>query len=420
MKTVPKILNTDVRVPAPPSKAHTLRALIVSALADGRTTIRDPLLGEDQRHVIECLRALGVEVSQERDALIVEGHGGVFSPIAETLNVGESGVGMNFLSSACNLCDKPIILTGSKRITERPIAGVVDGLRQLGCRMDYLGEEGFPPIRIHGGGIRGGEARIHGGKTSQYFSSLAISAACADEAVALACLDEMTERPYLDITLQMMRLFGVDATNNAYQRIAIPAGQKYAARDMRVEGDYSSASFFFLAAAVCKSRVTVTGLNPDTRQGDREFLTLMGQMGCDVEVSGTDVCVQGGPLSAIEIDMSDIPDLVPPAAIAAAYASGTSRLMNIGHLRHKECDRLAVMVSELGKMGVEARCDETSLIIEESGRMHGARIDPHNDHRIAMSFAVAGLPLGDQVIDNEMCVAKSFPDFWERFKVFSE
>ena len=420
MKTVPKISNTDVRVAAPPSKAHTLRALIIGALADGRSTIRDPLLGEDQRHVIECLRGLGVEVTQERDALIVEGRGGMFSPVAETLDVGESGVGMNFLSSTANFCDRPVTLTGCKRITERPIAEVVEGVRQLGGRIDYLGEEGFPPIRIYGGGIRGGQARIHGGKTSQYFSSLTIAAACAEEAVSLTCLDEMTERPYLDITLQMMSLFGVDATNDAYKQINIPAGQAYAARDMRVEGDYSSASFFFLAAAICKCMVTVTGLNPDTRQGDREFLTLMGQMGCDVSVSGTDVCVQGNPLSSIELDMSDMPDLVPPAAIAAACATGTSRLMNIGHLRHKECDRLAVMVSELGKMGVTARCDDTSLIVEGTDRMRGAHIDPHNDHRIAMSFAVAGLPVGDQVIDNEMCVAKSFPDFWERFKVFTE
>ena len=420
MKSVGKIRHADVRIEAPPSKAHTLRALIVSSLARGKSTIRNPLLGEDQLHVIECLGGLGIEVTWDDDNLLVNGGGGAYAPVSDELNVGESGVGMNFLTSAACLSEKPVTITGSKRITERPISEIVTGLRQLGCSIDYLGREGFPPIRAQGGGIRGGHARIRGAKTSQYFSSLAISAPCADGAVTLTCLDTMSEKPYLDISLQMMSDFGVEAKNDDYRKIEIPAGQAYAARDMTIEGDYSNAAFFFLAAAVCKSRVAVTGLNPDTRQGDRKFLALIERMGCHVLTKGGEITVEGGALRAVEEDMSDLPDLVPPIAIASAFAAGTSRLTNIGHLRHKECDRLAVMVSELRKMEVVARCDEDSLIVEGAGKLRGARIDPHNDHRIAMSFAVAGLPVGGQVIENETCVAKSFPDFWERFSVFSE
>jgi 3-phosphoshikimate 1-carboxyvinyltransferase len=229
----------------------------------------------------------------------------------------------------------------------------------------------------------------------------------------------MTEKPYFDISLQMMAEFGATAKNSDYKRIEIPKG-RYSAREITIEGDYSSASFFFLAGAICKAKVTVRGLRADTKQGDKAFLTLIEKMGCEVSEANGGICVQGRKLSAIEQDMSNLPDLVPPLAIAAAFAKGESRLTNIGHLRDKECDRLAVMASELVKMGVAARCEESSLIIKGSGKIHGARIDPHNDHRIAMSFAVAGLATGEQSIDKEMCVAKSFPDFWEKFEVFSE
>jgi 3-phosphoshikimate 1-carboxyvinyltransferase len=417
MKVVNKIRNTDVVVDAPPSKAHTLRALIISSLSNGKCTIYNPLLGQDQRNVIECLKRLGVKIEGGSNKLTITGTNGKYTPISDELNVGESGVGMNFLTSAANLSDKPVVITGNKRITERPIREVVEGLRQLGCKIEYLGKEGFPPIRIYGGGIAGGEAEISGQKSSQYFSSIVISSPYAENKVTLKCVDEMTEKPYFDISLQMMAEFGVKAKNDNYKQIEIPSG-RYSAREMTIEGDYSSASFFFLAGAICKSKVTVKGLRADTKQGDKAFLTLMEKMGCRVSETDDGICVQGRELSAIEQDMSDLPDLVPPLAIAAAFAEGESRLTNIGHLRDKECDRLAVMASELGKMGVAARCDESSLIIKGSGKIHGARIDPHNDHRIAMSFAIAGLATGEQKINDEMCVAKSFPDFWEKFEVF--
>ena len=399
--------------------------------------IYNPLLGEDQLNVIECLKRLGVKIrfdpfdklragklttgEQQGNKITVVGSAGRYKPIENELNVGESGVGMNFLTSATCLSDKPVTLTGSKRITERPIREVVEGLRQLGCRIEYIEKEGLPPIRVLGSGIKGGEAQISGQKSSQYFSSITISSPYAEGNVTLRCIDIMTERPYFDITLQMMAEFGVKAENNDYKEIKIPCGGKYSAREVTIEGDYSSASFFFLAGAVCKAKVTVKGLRLDTKQGDSAFPELLEKMGCDVSATEGGICLQGGRLRAIEEDMSNLPDLVPPIAIAAAFVEGTSRFTNIGHLRHKECDRLAVMASELGKMGVRAECDESSLIVQGNPlKIRGGRIDPHNDHRIAMSFAAAGLATGNQTIENEMCVAKSFPDFWERFEVFSK
>ncbi len=417
-RNVEKIKNTDVAVEAPPAKAHTLRALIIGSLADGTTVIEKPLLGEDQLNVIRCLKALGIKIEQQPQKIIVHGSAGKYQPISDELNVGESGVGMNFLTSVACLTDKPIVLTGAKRITERPIAEVVQALRQLGCEIEYLQNEGYPPVRVHGGGIKGGKASLSGQKSSQYFSSLVISAPFAQQPVIIECIDQMSERPYFDISLQMMEDFSVTAQNKNYKQIKIPNNQCYTGRTLRIEGDYSSASFFFLAAAICQTKVTVGNLRSDTKQGDKGFLNLMEKMGCKIDWTDDSVCVQGGKLWAIEQDMSDLPDLVPPLAIACGFAEGLSRLTNVGHLRHKECDRLAVMAQELTKMGIDAYCDEQSLTITGSAQSHGATIDPHNDHRIAMSFAVAGLVTGEQTIENPTCVAKSFPDFWERFEVF--
>lgn len=418
MRVVNKISNTDAVVDAPPSKAHTLRALVISSLADGKSIIRSPLLGQDQLNVIECLRKLGVRIEKGTDTITVWGIGGKYQLAGDDLNVGESGVGMNFLTSAACLSEKPVIITGTKRITERPVGEVVAGLRGLGCEIEYLDKDGFPPIRVHGGGIKGGITRMKGQKTSQYFSSIAISSPYADNPVTIECTDEMTEKPYFDITLQMMREFAAEPQNRDYKQIRISSDKRYLPREMTIEGDYSSASFFFLAGAICGSKVTVRGLNPDTKQGDKAFLTLLEKMGCKISASAEGIYVEGRQLRAIEQDMSDFPDLVPPLAIAVAFAQGTSRLINIGHLRHKECDRLAVMASQLSKMGVSAYCDENSLVIKGGSNVHGTEINPHNDHRIAMSFAVAGLVIGEQVIQDEMCVAKSFPDFWERFEIF--
>ncbi|MHC5059783.1 MAG: 3-phosphoshikimate 1-carboxyvinyltransferase [Planctomycetota bacterium] len=412
-----RISSTDIEIQAPSSKAHTLRALIISSLAKGKSVIINPLLGEDQLNVIECLKRLGVEIKNERDRLIVLGRGGRYQPISSELDVGESGVGMNFLASAACLSDKAVVVTGAKRILERPIFEVVHGLGQLGAAIKYLGKEGFPPIRVDPG-FEGGIAQMRGEKTSQYFSSIAICSPYSKKPVILKCIDQMRERPYFDISLQMMSDFGVKAENDNYEEIRIPNDKKYSARDMTIEGDYSNSSFFFLAAAICRTRVSVTGLNPNTKQGDRKFLGLIEKMGCKVIRTNDGICVEGRELSSIEADMGDIPDLVPPIAVAAAFAQGESTFRNIGHLRHKECDRLAVIVSQLGKMGVRAKCDEDSLAVEGSEQIHGASIYPHNDHRIAMSFAVAGLATGGQAIENETCVAKSFPDFWERFEVF--
>jgi 3-phosphoshikimate 1-carboxyvinyltransferase len=419
MKTVEKIKKTLVEFTAPPSKAHTLRALMIAALADGTSTINNPLMGQDQLNMIDCLKKLGAQIEVNDNSITVKGCAGKFSSVETELNVGESGVTMNFLASAACLSDKPITITGAKRITERPVRDLVDGLLQLGCKIDYLQNDGFLPIKVHGGGIEGGCTKMNGATTSQYFSSLAISAPCADSEVNITCAGVMTETPYFDITLQVMEAFGVAVQNDNYKNIRIPAPAIYTARDFNIEGDWSSASFFFLAAAITKSTIKVAGLNAGSKQGDKAFVDIMQQMGCKVSFRGDLVILRGAQLNAIEADLADIPDLLPPIAIAAAFAQGKSRFTNIAHLRLKECDRVAVMASELAKMGILCHCEVDSITIEGAPEsIVGAQIDTHNDHRIAMSFAAAGLVTGNQVICDETPVAKSFPDFWEKFAIF--
>jgi len=417
---VNKIKNRDVIFQAPASKAHTLRALILAALARGKSVIINPLLGQDQLHLIGCLKNLGVEILQEDHQLLVTGTSGHFTPIDETLDCGESGVSMNVLTALTSLVDKKVTITGAEGLLLRPIGEVVRGVRQLGTTINFTGEEGFPPISIQGGALSGGVSRISGAKTSQYFSALAMTAPYAENETTLICTDEMSEKPYFDITQQMMAEFGVNITNQNYKEIRIKP-QKYTAKEILIEGDYSSASFFMLAASIGNSKITIQGLNPDSCQGDKKIIDFLSSMGSCCRWSKGNLEVSGKDLYAIKTDMKDTPDLVPPMAIAAAFAEGTSEFSGVGHLQYKECNRLEAIITELGKMGIHAGFHRDTLFIEGNrNQIKGAEIETYNDHRIAMSFAVAGLMTGNQRILNPQCVSKSFPDFWERFRIFAE
>lgn len=419
MQHVERAIRDRVRLAAPPSKAHTLRALFLAGLADGETVIASPLLGEDQLAAISCLRTLGVAVDvPSPDRVVVRGCAGRPQPSCAELDVNESGVTMNFLAAVACLSASPVRLTGRGRICRRPVRELVSGLRQLGCRVDYAGTEGFPPLIVHGGGIPGGEARMSGAVTSQYFSALLAAAPFADGPVSLSCTDEMTEKPYVCITLEMMQHFGVNAEESEMRLFRVPNAGGYRAADVTVEGDWSGATFLLQAAAVCGIEVSVTGLRPDSCQGDRCIAEILANMGCEVDICDDCTTVRGPVTTAIEADMADTPDLVPAVAVTGAFLDRPSRLTHIGHLRHKECDRLEVIGSQLARMGASVASDDSSLTVCGTDALHGSRIDPHNDHRIAMSFAVAGLALGGQEIEAPECVAKSFPGFWDALRQF--
>lgn len=413
------IRNKNVSVRIPPSKAHTLRSLILASLSGGVSHIRNPLLGEDQLHLIESLKRLGVSITRDDQTITVEGSGGRFHPVETTLDCGESGVAMNFLTALACLSDRDVTLTGKPGLLKRPVGEIVSGVRQLGGAVEYAETEGYPPLLARVSGLSGGEAAMNGEKTSQYFSSLAIASPCAASDVTIVCRDDMAEKPYFDITLDMMRRFGVKAVNRDYKRIEIKAGQRYTACDIDVESDYSSASYFFAAAAIAGATVRMEGLAADSVQGDREILAYAEAMGCAVVRDGAFLTVSGGELTAIDASFRDTPDLVPTVAVMAAFARGTSRLRDVAHLQFKECDRIAAVRDGLGRLGVETSVDGNDLIVTGNpGGIRGAAVSSWDDHRIAMSFSCAGLAVEGISIDNPDCVKKSFPDFWQRFSVF--
>ncbi len=419
MIRISRITNKDLAIGVPPSKAHTLRSLILAALADGTSVVRNPLLGEDQLHLLECLARLGVKIARREGEIEIVGTGGTFEPVADSLDCGESGVAMNFLSALACLASRPVVLTGKEGLLKRPVDEIVSGVRQIGGSVEFLDKEGFPPLRANPSGLSGGVARMKGAKTSQYFSSLSIAAACAKRDVTIECTDEMSEKPYLDITLAMMRRFGVEATNNAYRTITVKSGQRYRATDVSVEGDYSSASYFIEAAAVTGSTVFLKGLERDSAQGDRRIVEYARAMGCLTGYRDGGLSVSGGNLKPIDDSFFDTPDLVPTVAVMAAFAAGTSRIRNVAHLRFKECDRIAAVIEGLSRMGVTALVEGDDLVVRgDPAGAHGGAISSWNDHRIAMSFAVAGLALDGQTIDDGACVRKSFPNFWETFAAF--
>jgi 3-phosphoshikimate 1-carboxyvinyltransferase len=330
--------------------------------------------------------------------------------------------------AVCSLVEGDITLTGKSGLVARPVGDLVEALRQLGCQIEYADKEGFPPIIAKSGTIAGGTTRLSGRKTSQYFSSMTLAAPLAQKDVTIICTDDMAEKPYFDITIQMMELFGAKADHRDYREITVRAGQTYRATHHRVEGDWSSASFFMLAAAITGGRVVLKDLNRNSKQGDRLFGDYLQAMGCSVTWEGADLVVQGGPLKPITVNMEDTPDLVPPLAIAAAFAQGESLFTHVGHLRYKECNRLEAMKQELAKFGISCDYDQELSIrgnpkamVQAAKRASTAApisINCWNDHRIAMSFAIAGLALENVDITNTACVAKSFPDFWERLRVF--
>ncbi|MEW6429328.1 MAG: 3-phosphoshikimate 1-carboxyvinyltransferase [Thermodesulfobacteriota bacterium] len=412
----------DAAVAVPGSKSITQRALIAAALADGDSLLRGPLDSEDTRYTMTALAAMGIGVEQTAAGWRVAGRGGVIATPAGDIFLGNNGTATRFLTSVAALGHGRFAITGDARMAERPIRPLMEALAGWGVRIRSVHDSGCPPLVIDADGIAGGRTVLPEGKSSQYLSSLLLVAPYAEKPAELEVRGAVLSKPYVAMTLAVMSSFGVTATASAdCARFAIPRG-KYAARDYQVEGDASSASYFWAAAAVTGGRVTVTNVPSPSLQGDAVLVDLLERMGCAVTRSEGGITVQGaGNLRGIEVDMGDCPDVVPTLAVVAAMARGRTVISNIAHLRIKECDRLHVMASSLAMLGIHTEEQPDSLIIDGCGgdpaRLRAAVIPTHNDHRIAMCFAVAGLVVDGITVENEGCVSKSFPDFWERFSL---
>ena len=407
--------HCDAIITIPGSKSYTHRAFILSALAGGESVLINPLRSEDTDHTVQGLKKFGVPIFWEGDVAHVFGKGGELKSTAEEINVGNSGTSMRFLTALSALKNGRTLLDGSERMRKRPIGDLLDGLQMLGARAYSKEGNGYPPVVVESRGLEGGTVRIKGEKSSQFLSALLMVAPYSQKDVCLEVTGHLASKPYVDITLDIMSTFGVEVQNESYHSFLVRAGQSYLPQKYRIEGDASNASYFFSAAAVSRGRLRVENFNPVSLQGDKGFLDILKKMGCEVILRENGVEVQGKELQGIEIDMNGMPDLVPTLAVTAAFARGKTVIKNIGHLRFKESDRIRALAVELSKMGIRVEEGEDWLRIE-GGKPHGAEIESYNDHRIAMSFAIAGLVVPGVKINGERCVDKSFPGFWEKLK----
>ncbi|HEY9074177.1 MAG TPA: 3-phosphoshikimate 1-carboxyvinyltransferase [Desulfobaccales bacterium] len=397
----------------PGSKSYTHRALVAAALATGESVLSNALKAEDTELTAQALAQLGAGIDWQGDTIRVRGAGGRWRPVAEPLYLGNSGTSMRFFTALVALGQGTYTLTGTERLCQRPLGELLKALEQLGVQAASERGDGCPPVTVRGG-LTGGRAALSGKVSSQYVSALLFIGPLAPEGVKIEITDELVSRPYVDLTLEVLGDFDISYYREGYRFFQVPGGQVYQPLDYAIEADASSASYFWAAAAVTGGKVTITNLTLDSCQGDAAFPRVLERLGCTVESSESGLAVRGGELHGIEVDMAAMPDLVPTLAVVAAFAPGETVITGVAHLRHKESDRLAAVATELKKMGIAARETADGLIIP-GGTPHGAAIDTYQDHRLAMSFAVAGLKVPGVVINDPGCVAKSFPDFWEYF-----
>ena len=414
MIEITPVKEFDAVIAAPPSKAHTLRALFIASLAQGRSSLKNALNAEDQQLSAAALRELGAGINFDGRSFSIEGTGAKFSAPKKELFLGNSGAGIRFLLSLASLVEGKTVLNGSERMKHRPATELISALQKLGVDVKQVNPKENFPVQVVGKSLKGGTVSMDGSKSSQYFSSILLSAPYADNDIELKVAGDLKSRPYIDITIDCMKDFGVKVRNDKYKAFYVKAGQRYTPRTYAIEGDYSNASYFFAAAAVTNSKVKVTNLSKTSSQGDRNFIELLKKMGCKVKVGGAEVTVEGsGSLKGINAEMSGMPDLVPTLAAVAAFAKGKTTIRNIGHLRIKESDRIKAVVAELKKLGVKASEKKDAIVIEGNPKK-GAEIETYNDHRIAMAFSIIGLRQEGVKIKNPGCVSKSFPDFFEK------
>jgi len=412
IQPIDRPLLASVRPPG--SKSITNRALVCAALADGATTLLGALDSEDTRVMVDALRALGIRVQADatRGELRVTGTAGQIPAGCADLYVANSGTTVRFLTAMLSVGHGTYRLDGTPRMRERPIQDLIDALQTLGVQIRSEADTGCPPVFIESSGLSGGAVRIRGDVSSQFLSGLLIAAPYATSDLEIRIDGVLVSKPYIEMTLAVMRQFGVtaDATQDRSQ-FRIQAPRTYQGQTYSIEPDASAASYFWAAAAICGGQVTVAGLNRSSLQGDIEFCDCLERMGCNVEYGPQGTTVTGGPLVGIDVDMNGISDTVQTLAAVALFAKGTTHVHGVGHIRHKETDRIAALATELRKLGalVDERPDGLSIT---PAALHGAAIDTYNDHRMAMSLSLVGLGTRGVRINDPGCTAKTYPGFF--------
>lgn len=407
----------DAEVTVPGSKSITNRALLIAALAKGESRLSGALFSDDTRYMAESLVKLGIDVvpDAEQASFVVRGMGGQIPAKQAELFVGNSGTTARFLSAFLGLGNGTYVIDGIDRMRERPIQDLVDGLRPLGVRAHCEGKDNVcPPVMVMGAGMKGGRTVMAGDKSSQYFTALLLVAAYAQEDVEIVVEGDLVSKPYIDLTAGVMRAFGVEMVNDDYKVLHVRAGQRYEACDYVVEPDASNASYFFAAAAVTGGRIKVKNLTKQSIQGDIGFVDVLAKMGCQVENHSDGIVVQGPEkLNGVDVDMNAISDVVQTLCGIAPFASEPVQVRNVAHMRIKETDRIAAVVTELRKLGVSVDMREDGLTVYPADKIVPATLDTYDDHRMAMSLALVGLMAPGVVINDPECVNKTFPTYFD-------
>jgi 3-phosphoshikimate 1-carboxyvinyltransferase len=413
LKISPSKLEGEIE--AQPSKSYTHRSLCVGLLARGESKILKPLQSLDTQATLDAVEILGGGLKKSHDMWRIVGTGGKLTPRGRVIDVKNSGTTLRFMSAIAGLSPKTVRLTGDKSILARPMGPLIDALKELGAKARCEGRRGRPPV-VAGGGLAGGEAQVTGAVSSQFISALLLACPYAREDVNLLVEEEPRSKPYIRMTLEVLKTAGGKIKyNSSLTEFEIPGGQIFNPIDYAVPGDFSSAAFVLGGAALTGSSVRVKGLDVEDVQGDKRILDLLKEFGADVKVRGKTVEVTGtGTLEGIEADCGDTPDLVPVLAILGAAANGRTTLTNIPHLRFKEVDRLRALSIELKKLGAHVKELPDELQISGAKQLRGGKFNSYGDHRMAMALTIAGLAAkGETLVDGAESIPVSYPHFVE-------
>jgi len=399
---------------APPSKAYTHRMMIAALLSRGVSKILNPLSSDDTQATLKTIEAFGAEVELEEACWAIKGKPSLETP-RNPIDCGESGATLRFMIPVAALAPGSSTFTLGLSLSRRPLEPLLQSLKQLGAEFSLQPDEKGLIVNVHGGGIKGGKTSIRGDISSQFVSGLLFACPRAEENTEITVTTPLESRSYVQMTIEVLKKHGIKVSkSNDLSRLRVSSNQNYNPYDHKVPGDFSSAAFLLAAAAITSSKVKVKNLDHRTKQGDKAILSILKEAGSKVRVGDEYVEVKGSQLSVMDVDAKDIPDLVPVCAALACYSKGISKLYNARRLKYKESDRLSSLHGELKKMGAEITMTEDGLVIKGPCSLHGATIDPHNDHRIAMACAVAALGAsGETRIQNSECVRKSYPNFFD-------
>lgn len=407
-------------VTLPGSKSLSNRALLLAALSKGDTTLTNLLKSDDTQQMVAALKLLGIqiELSDDWQTCLVKGNAGLFKTTSDlSINLGNAGTAIRPLTAVLSLVPGKFKIDGDQYMRERPIAHLTQALESLGATIHFLQNKGYPPLELTGGQVKGGQVSLSGEISSQFLTALLMALPLAAQDSTIQITGEQVSKPYLDITLGMLKTFGVTATNENYQRYLVPGQQAYQSPgQFLIEGDASSASYFFAAGAIGGGPIRVHGLGSDSVQGDYDFLDTIEAMGAQVTRAKTWTEVAGGDLRGIDVDLNHIPDAAMTIAAMAIFATGRTTIRNVYNWRVKETDRMHAMSEGLTRLGAEVTTTQDTITIDPPIKTRPAVIDTYGDHRIAMCFSLAALAGAPVTIEDPDCTKKTFPNYFDVFK----